>query len=112
MQTAGFAVCGFCVAGLYCVRVKFGFADQGAFGGGQWSNHNVVFALRGSGLHIRGSSTTAKVRFFGDDLAVVYGSESSVPKAKDGTGKSRCLICGDSGEAERSFRREAERHSG
>ncbi len=37
----------------------------------------------------------AKVRFFGEDLAMVYGSESSVRKAKDGTEKSRCLIWTD-----------------
>jgi len=37
----------------------------------------------------------AKVRFFGDDLAMVYGSESSVPKAKDGAERSRCLIWTD-----------------
>jgi Domain of unknown function (DUF4440) len=37
----------------------------------------------------------AKVRFFGDNLAMVYGSESSVRKAKDGTDKSRCLIWTD-----------------
>ncbi len=37
----------------------------------------------------------AKVRFFGDDLAMVYGSESSVRKPKDGTEKSRCLIWTD-----------------
>ena len=37
----------------------------------------------------------AKVRFFGDDLAMVYGSESSVIKMKDGKEKSRCLIWTD-----------------
>jgi hypothetical protein len=37
----------------------------------------------------------AKVRFFGDNLAVVYGSESRIRKAKDGTDKSRCLIWTD-----------------
>ena len=37
----------------------------------------------------------AKVRFFGDDLAMVYGSESSVRKANDGNQKSRCLIWTD-----------------
>lgn len=37
----------------------------------------------------------AKVRLFGDNLAMVYGSESSVRKAKDGTEKSRCLIWTD-----------------
>jgi hypothetical protein len=37
----------------------------------------------------------AKVRFFGDSLALVYGSESSIRKAKDGTEKSRCLIWTD-----------------
>jgi len=37
----------------------------------------------------------AKARFFGDDLAMVYGSESSVRKAKDGAEKSRCLIWTD-----------------
>jgi len=37
----------------------------------------------------------AKVRFFGDNIAVVYGSESSIRKAKDGTEKSRCLIWTD-----------------
>lgn len=37
----------------------------------------------------------AKVRFFGDALAMVYGSESSVRKLKDGTEKSRCLIWTD-----------------
>jgi len=37
----------------------------------------------------------AKVRFFGDKLAVVYGSESSVRKANDGTERSRCQIWTD-----------------
>lgn len=37
----------------------------------------------------------AKVHFFGKKLAVVYGSESSVENAKDGTNKSRCLIWTD-----------------
>ncbi|MBV8281565.1 MAG: nuclear transport factor 2 family protein, partial [Candidatus Eremiobacteraeota bacterium] len=37
----------------------------------------------------------AKVRFFGESLAMVYGSESSVAKAKDGAEKSRCLIWTD-----------------
>lgn len=37
----------------------------------------------------------AKVRFFGDNLAMVYGSESAVRKAKDGTEKLRCLIWTD-----------------
>src|SRR5579864_4620532 len=32
----------------------------------------------------------AKVRFFGDSLAMVYGKETSVPKAKDGSEQSRC----------------------
>jgi hypothetical protein len=39
--------------------------------------------------------TDAKVRFFGGDLAMVYGSESSIRKAKDETEKSRCLIWTD-----------------
>ena len=34
----------------------------------------------------------AKVRFFGDELAMVYGSESSLRRAKDGTAKTECLI--------------------
>ena len=37
----------------------------------------------------------ANVRFFGDNLAIVYGSESAVRKAKDGTEKSNCLIWTD-----------------
>jgi hypothetical protein len=37
----------------------------------------------------------AKVRFFGDSLALVYGSESAVRKDKDGTEQSRCLIWTD-----------------
>ena len=37
----------------------------------------------------------AKVRFFGDDLAMVYGSESSVRKPKNASEKSRCLIWTD-----------------
>lgn len=37
----------------------------------------------------------ANVHFFGDKLAIVYGSESAVRKAKDGTEKSRCLIWTD-----------------
>ena len=37
----------------------------------------------------------AKVRFFGDDLAMVYGSESSARKTKDGAEESRCLIWTD-----------------
>jgi hypothetical protein len=37
----------------------------------------------------------ANVRFFGDNLAIVYGSERAVRKAEDGTEKSRCLIWTD-----------------
>ena len=37
----------------------------------------------------------AKVRFFGDELAMVYGTESSLRIAKDGTAKTRCLIWTD-----------------
>jgi hypothetical protein len=37
----------------------------------------------------------AKARFFGDSLAMVYGSESSVRREKDGTEQSRCLIWTD-----------------
>ena len=37
----------------------------------------------------------AKVRFFGDDLAMVYGSERSARKTKDGPEESRCLIWTD-----------------
>jgi hypothetical protein len=37
----------------------------------------------------------ARVRFFGDSLAMAYGSESSVRKAKDGSEKSRCQIWTD-----------------
>lgn len=37
----------------------------------------------------------AKVRFFGDSLAMVYGSESSVRQAKDGSEQSHCLIWTD-----------------
>ena len=37
----------------------------------------------------------AKVRFFGDNLAMVYGSETATQKAKDGTEKPRCLIWTD-----------------
>jgi Domain of unknown function (DUF4440) len=37
----------------------------------------------------------AKVRFFGDEVAMVYGSESSLRRAKDGTAKTRCLIWTD-----------------
>ena len=37
----------------------------------------------------------AQVRFFGDDLALVYGSESSARNVKDGAERSRCLIWTD-----------------
>jgi hypothetical protein len=37
----------------------------------------------------------ANVRLFGDSIAMVYGSESSVRKAKDGTEHPRCLIWTD-----------------
>ena len=37
----------------------------------------------------------AKVRFFGESLALVYGSESSVRKANGGSEQSRCLIWTD-----------------
>jgi hypothetical protein len=37
----------------------------------------------------------AKVRFFGDGLALVYGSESAVRKGKDGVDKPHCLIWTD-----------------
>ena len=36
-----------------------------------------------------------KVRFFGESLALVYGSESAVRKGKDGVEKPRCLIWTD-----------------
>ena len=38
---------------------------------------------------------SARVRFFGDHLAIVYGSESSVRKAADGTEKRRCQVWTD-----------------
>jgi hypothetical protein len=37
----------------------------------------------------------AKVRFFGESLALVYGREKAVRKGKDGVEKSRCLIWTD-----------------
>jgi hypothetical protein len=37
----------------------------------------------------------ARVRFFGDNIAMVYGSERSVRKAKDGADEPRCLIWTD-----------------
>jgi hypothetical protein len=37
----------------------------------------------------------ARVRFFGESLAMVYGSESLVERAKDGSEKSRCQIWTD-----------------
>ena len=37
----------------------------------------------------------AMVHFFADDLAMVYGSESSVPKTKEGTKSPQCLIWTD-----------------
>ncbi|MBA0087965.1 MAG: nuclear transport factor 2 family protein [Acidobacteria bacterium Pan2503] len=37
----------------------------------------------------------ATVRFFGDNLAMVYGSESTVRKEKDGTEKPLCMIWTD-----------------
>jgi hypothetical protein len=54
-------------------------------------------------VHAADSSNTARdcrlmdanVHSFGDSLAVVYGSERAVRKAKDGTEKSRCLIWTD-----------------
>jgi uncharacterized protein YycO len=39
--------------------------------------------------------TSARVRFFGDHLAMIYGSESSVRKAEDGTEKRRCQVWTD-----------------
>lgn len=39
--------------------------------------------------------TSARVRFFGDHLAIIYGSESSVRKAEDGTEKRRCQVWTD-----------------
>ena len=37
----------------------------------------------------------AKVRFFGDSIALIYGSETSVRKAKDGKDERRCQIWTD-----------------
>ena len=37
----------------------------------------------------------ARVRFFGDALAMVYGSESSIRKGKDRADEKRCLIWTD-----------------
>ncbi|HXJ95666.1 MAG TPA: nuclear transport factor 2 family protein [Terriglobia bacterium] len=37
----------------------------------------------------------AKVRFFGEGLAMVYGSESSIQKGRSGTEQTRCLIWTD-----------------
>jgi Domain of unknown function (DUF4440) len=38
---------------------------------------------------------SARVRFFGDSLAMVYGSERSVRKSKDGPAKPRCQVWTD-----------------
>ncbi len=37
----------------------------------------------------------ARVRFFGDNLAIVYGSERSLRKGRDGKERPRCLIWTD-----------------
>jgi len=37
----------------------------------------------------------AKVRFFGDNVAIVYGSERALRKAQDGTEGTRCLVWTD-----------------
>jgi hypothetical protein len=37
----------------------------------------------------------AKVRFFGDNLALVYGSERALRKARDGSEAMRCLVWTD-----------------
>jgi hypothetical protein len=37
----------------------------------------------------------AKVRFFGGEVAMAYGSESSLRKSKDGSPNTRCLIWTD-----------------
>jgi uncharacterized protein DUF4440 len=37
----------------------------------------------------------AKVRFFGDNVAIVYGNESSVMKARDGKESTRSLVWTD-----------------
>lgn len=37
----------------------------------------------------------AKVRFFGDSLAIVYGGDSSLRKTSDGTEKRRCQLWTD-----------------
>jgi hypothetical protein len=36
-----------------------------------------------------------KVRFFGDSIAIAYGAESAVAKAKDGKEAKHCLIWSD-----------------
>jgi Domain of unknown function (DUF4440) len=36
-----------------------------------------------------------KVRFFGDSIAIAYGSESRIPKSKDGKDTKRCQVWTD-----------------
>lgn len=36
-----------------------------------------------------------RVRFFGDSLAIAYGTESNIPKAKQGNGRKHCLVWTD-----------------
>ena len=58
-------------------------------------------AWRGDGeVHDCGRSEVGqlgevKVRFFGDSIAMAYGAESAVSKAKDGKETKRCLIWTD-----------------
>jgi hypothetical protein len=55
----------------------------------------VVVDESSSPVHQPYALAVAKVRFFGDDLALVYGSKGSARKKKEGTEGSRRLIWAD-----------------
>ena len=65
-------------------------------GGGRYSKSEAIEREKTSKLQFRECHLNdAKVHFFGDNMAVVYGSESAIRKTPDGKGQAGTLIWTD-----------------
>src|SRR6476646_4464164 len=77
--------------------VKFMIADdfQGTSPSGRRYDKAKAIATDTKSLSRDCQLSEVKVRFFGDSIAIAYGSESAVSKAKDGKETKHCLIWTD-----------------
>jgi hypothetical protein len=68
---------------------------QGTAPGGERYDKSEALKIDSSSNERECRLDDAKVRFFGDNLAIVYGSERAMSKARDGSEAMRCLVWTD-----------------